>query len=37
MNGLIHDFRAAVRAALDTWARCRWLRRTGGCPDNAPF
>lgn len=36
MSALIHDLRAAFKAARDTWARCRWLRR-GGCPDNAPF
>lgn len=36
MNALIHDLAAALRAARDTWLRCRWLRRYGN-PDNCPF
>lgn len=33
---LIHDIRTAIKAARDTFARCRWLRQHGN-PDNCPF
>lgn len=36
MKNLLHDLAAAVRAGLNEWHRCRWLRRNGN-PDYVPF
>lgn len=36
VNNLLHDIAAALRAGMNEWKRCRWLRRFGN-PDICPF
>lgn len=36
MSALLHDIKAAMRAAVNEWRRCRDLRR-GVNPDVCPF